>query len=1595
MSNNNSDVDTDDDVVGNSLNPPLTMKDGVLIPLSTKTNSSDEKPSTTKTTHKYAPEDPTAKRAVANILSGLDRNQCPKLTTLNNKEWPSFLEKYKHYKQTNGLTSMIACFSPKVFSSIELCFTEDFSTQADEDEMIRLLNSKFGRFTTESVAQIEAHLHTFKMDSSIIMTRDLLTEHLSSLNHFYKENKELIDEHISLDYLIMKVLVSGLTESFTFKNVVEIYLKKHRQPDFISALRVTFHQAEIIFDAADRVAYPLGKSNHQTIHNTQAHVTTTSSTSELPEPKRDKNGNFFCHRCNRNKEHPTLECPHMPQDIREAIYRTSVINYKNSNKARYYKKQTKTEPITSSTSKSTTSSNTTAHATIIHSSTLTPEDPPEDVSSDDKDTTIATDTTNTSDIPIFNVTCANTRVSSPRITIGFDTMCSEHITPHRGMIGEIFTDRTFNISGFVGNSSTSSMYGFNPVFGLMIYAPNAVTTLLSFGRLHKDKFILPNFNLPPPWSLQAPAPSNTTIHLELNTDNVVVLNPSDVESIMNQSSTGVMVYHTTIPQMNHADYSRGCEVIRCHHVLCHPGTTELIHSINTSCFQNIPFNARDITNADVIRGGACNACAMGKITKSVHHPSHNPTSSPIKDIITPPSPARYEPLHGNSGDTLGLDLFYIDKEAFLIAVTKHTRMVHSVHLSNRGLDAVSAAIRHVLTDYKSTHYTIKHLYNADLDNKYNNSTSLPTSKISNSISDGEKSIIAAGITDLPLHGIHLDVVPSGEHVCFVERTIRTLKERINATRSCIEYLLPVKILLHLVIYCTDMLNLLCRTGQVKSSWYQHRGTIPRYRDVVICEFGQPVVSHRPVVNLGVNQYHGESGIMVGLSLSNPGAINFFSYNTQQVKTRQKYALATNVDTIQLFGKNPQAVPPVILRKSLSAFANDAIHPYADRTPTDPSPLLPIHPDVPLHASTTPMVSITDSNINPNTFSLVDDLNPPVITVNDDEPIASPNSDGILYNSGTNMSIQADDSEQNNDSTVIPPLPVVRTSIPRAAKAYNYQNVFNSQQWSCLTQAKEVINTQCNMTWLRGEVEFEKEEVDAAVFNELNQLVNEHGVFEPVSINPYTVPYLPSHDLITRKMDGVLKARFVVGKEPDNSNIDYGIDLYSPTIDSKLIYLILSYCLQNNSNFTVWDVKGAFLKAPMVVDNVHVLIRKEIADRIIKLRPEWQSYLHINGSLLVKVKKAWYGTTSGPALWNREIHHTLVHSCGYIQHSMVPCLYYRILTANQTSIIMLHVDDLGGVFPSDNIERDRVKGILEEKYDKLKIQVGDNVTYIGLEIERDRKQNTFIINMKQRIKKLLDQYKITTPAKNPCINTPSLMVHDPNSPEVPPTAYRSIVMSARYIAAFVKPETLFHTSYLASYQCSPTLQYMAAAMHLLKYYLHTIDQSIHIGALGADPVIQAYTDASHNTHNNSHAHICKAIFIGNAGGAIHVASNKLRCCTASSADSEVCSINETYNLAEYFRDVLIELKLTCRIHYYNDNDPAIILIKSGTFHHDKKSKFMVNRINILNEYFHNTKAYTTLHHIATKDNIADIGTKPLHSQLFMKHRASIIGYTYAD
>ena len=1270
--------------------------------------------------------------------------------------------------------------------------------------------------------------------------------------------------------------------------------------------------------------------------------------------------------------------------------------------------------------------------------------------------------------------CASAGGSTGEQIIGFDSQASFGITNDIRLFGGVplKDDTTFIITDWANEERTCSKHGMT-VFGPMIYSELAQGTILC-GKDFYGNWTTTNESEYLAMTAYHRC-SDLTLDFRVTEDEKVLSCAvgDDLWSHLCSLATGargnpvtegdeeVLLRHA----LSRTEYNQVLESVRFHECTCHASLTTMTDTLKRRVLNHCPIGVRDVDNIRMVVPFGCNGCLCGKSK----HRSTNPHKE-RKDRVLEQRDEMVDARAEATAETLGIDLMFEDGLVFLVCVGKVLGYTHLVPVTSKKKTAVAEAIKSVIDDYRRNQIAVAALYGERIPPEGVTEKIVITNAVTDIESDNEGAFVAASIEFLPEMGIHSTFVASGEHVGYVERAIRTIRERTHSTMVGLRWSMDAKLKKWLMLNVTNWINILSCKKSPNSAWSVLTRRVLNYRDLTTTTFGELVVAHRTVASLAPGQANGELGLSLGPVLNNSAAIYFYSLTTKQVKIRRRFARAEPVD-LAVYGlpANPHYVPPGSIASSYLEYmrtrptpvvdsgedtgtASEKHEPPAGSFMTDGGPPgEPLTADEEREHDVVPPVSPDRAPVPtadlPDTYDRAEHQRD--MYEKDGGPLQAARNDlrrdldrelAEVVDKELERQLRRDKAEaadiekavaagaakpRGSPSPPTPSEPNTATSVPtesgvsmpgsdtplptrvlpsRKARDRLYKGVKNQRARTkrrAVTRvlmrsmcSKEGVETAVlsfkTSNWKKA-LENLPEEAEKAISKEVQQIVNEYEVCTPSHERP--AEYHRSVDLFDRKSDGTYKARLCVSVTQHGGVVNYGIDLYSPTIDMKVVFMILGFSLQSGLELTVWDVKGAFLKSPLPTRGVFVRVEPHVAEKMCNARPEWKEYLRRDGSLMLECNKAWYGLAASSALWNAEIHKTLTEECGYTQHSMVACLYYRKVRG-RLCYIMLHVDDLGALMPPDGVERSRVKGLLESKYEEMKEQRGERVTYIGMEIYQPKGSSRFHVNMSQRIKTMGADFGIVSPAKmraNPAKTAGSFMSPPSESHELlyDVKKYRSLVMTMQYIS-LVRPHLKFHVSWLASRQSSPTVVDWQKAVHLAEYMLSTADDVLTIKPSGENVVIRVYTDASFDVHPDSRSHSGVCVFVGEAGCAVFASSNKQHCMTRSSTDAEIVAAEGGLFIGNYYRDVLEELGIDACVVQLQDNLSCISLVETGTRAYDKKERHMVRRINFLKEYVDRVSNRTSLTWCPTDEMTADALTKDLHAAPFEKHKRALLG-----
>ena len=396
----------------------------------------------------------------------------------------------------------------------------------------------------------------------------------------------------------------------------------------------------------------------------------------------------------------------------------------------------------------------------------------------------------------------------------------------------------------------------------------------------------------------------------------------------------------------------------------------------------------------------------------------------------------------------------------------------------------------------------------------------------------------------------------------------------------------------------------------------------------------------------------------------------------------------------------------------------------------------------------------------------------------------------------------------------------------------------------------------------------------------------------------------------------------------------------------------------------------------------MVIPKHIVQYILKLKPEWNEYVKFDGTIIVKLNKAIYGTAEGANRWNDHINTTLTNNCKFKRSNIDPCLYYHI-NGDKITMIVVHVDDIL-MASNDSTFRDSVVAELTQQYGVLKHQVGNDLDYLNSKIIISEQGKVINFHQNNYTNKLLTEYDINKISNWPSSNN-ILEKYQPD--DVPllnkaeASIYRQLTMELMYLAVHTRYDILNSVAILSKKCSNPNELDMKNAYRIL-YYLNkfpTLGLTFRKCNVINDINIDIYADASYGQMINSKSITGYFMRLCPHSSPIYSRCITQKFITRSSTDAEVAAADDALLMGIKIYDMLKELRMSCYINMHQDNMSAITLGKQGAKMSHGRSGCMVIKINGYKELLDQYKV--NLKYIDTEHMIADMLTKPITGKRF--------------
>ncbi|GJV64548.1 retrovirus-related pol polyprotein from transposon TNT 1-94 [Tanacetum coccineum] len=438
-----------------------------------------------------------------------------------------------------------------------------------------------------------------------------------------------------------------------------------------------------------------------------------------------------------------------------------------------------------------------------------------------------------------------------------------------------------------------------------------------------------------------------------------------------------------------------------------------------------------------------------------------------------------------------------------------------------------------------------------------------------------------------------------------------------------------------------------------------------------------------------------------------------------------------------------------------------------------------------------------------------------------------------------------------------------------------------------------------------------------------------------------------------------KARLVARGYGQEFGVDY-MEVYAPVARMDTIRLMLALAAQRGWSIYQMDVKSAFLHGTLQ-ENVYV--------------QQPQGYVVKNSEHKVyKLQKALYGLKQAPRAWYSRIEAYFVNE-GFIRSKYEHTLFIKRQEGDKILFVNIYVDDL--LF-TGNDEKMMEDFKISMKAEFEMTDLGKMRYFLGIEVIQNSagihiSQRKYAVDMLSRFK-MVECNAVVNPMVPGC-----RLRHDDGEP-VDETLFKQLVGSLMYITS-TRPDIQFVVSFISRFMSKPTETHLAAAKRVMRYIQGTLDYGIWYKR-GGKGKMEVFTDSDYAGDLNDRKSTSGYSVLWD-GAAVSWSSKKQSIVALSSTEAEYVAAASCACQVIWVPQILEELgvKQIRGSVIKCDNTSAIQLSINPVFH--GRCKHIGVRFHFLRDLV--SKGTISLEYVETKEQVADILTKPLHRDDFERLR----------
>ena len=454
-----------------------------------------------------------------------------------------------------------------------------------------------------------------------------------------------------------------------------------------------------------------------------------------------------------------------------------------------------------------------------------------------------------------------------------------------------------------------------------------------------------------------------------------------------------------------------------------------------------------------------------------------------------------------------------------------------------------------------------------------------------------------------------------------------------------------------------------------------------------------------------------------------------------------------------------------------------------------------------------------------------------------------------------------------------------------------------------------------------------------------------------------------------------KARIVACGYSQIGGLDYDWDsIYAPTLSSDSMRTFLFCGNENGDEFSEADVVKAFTHA-------------ELDEQIYMAPPE--GYAPRDGKVCL-LRKGVEGLKQG-ANGFMKLNATVMDSLGLKRSMLDPNVF--TLTKDGTSLrVGVYVDNLLCAHTKGEKGRAMCAEFFKAYGQKINLEIrGPPKAFMGVQIEHDVGKGTLFLHQKQYIEKAFDKFcdkstkLFTTPVQTSACDAFTKLraaETDEERMQMSDKPYLALMGSILWAIVMTRPDCAFYAGFLCQFMSDPTIDCWYAAIALLSYMYNTRTLGLLYKRCG-HVRLSVYCDSSYGA---SPKPMYGYVVFAN-GTPVSWSAKKQKIVPQSSCEAETYALNAGCRALIFIKNLLAELNTTVELPMatHTDNDAArLTAINPGT---TARTKHFESWLRYVRELYLNL--VITVNWVPTKEQIADLFTKPLDKTTFLYLRSLLM------